>query len=199
MLQDVDAGDVDWSRVQNGYARDFSDLQTALTALGYQGQSEPNDRGMSVTIIDQNRPQRPALIESAIREEIAQRQELLTARETQVLENHLQAEVAALIQRFLLEADRRVVGINAELAKRHAARAHCMALVREFDLDFFMTSEREWACYAALPGVSICQLQRHEGIDAVYVSRWNWDGRTRLPEADGARRFPGLPDALAQE
>ena len=47
-----------------------------------------------------------------------------------------------------------------------AARAHCMALVREFDLDFVMTSEREWTCYAELPGVSICQLHHHEGIDA---------------------------------
>lgn len=71
-----------------------------------------------------------------------------------------------------------------------AARAHCMALVREFDLDFVMTSEREWGCYAELPGVSICQLQRHEGIDAVYVSRWSWDGLARRAEDDGARRFP---------
>jgi hypothetical protein len=53
-----------------------------------------------------------------------------------------------------------------------------------------MTSEREWACYAELPGVSICQLQRREGIDAVHVSRWHWDGRARRLEGDGARRFP---------
>ena len=44
-----------------------------------------------------------------------------------------------------------------------AARAHCMGLIREFDLDFVITSEREWACYAELPGVSICQLQRQGG------------------------------------
>jgi hypothetical protein len=60
-----------------------------------------------------------------------------------------------------------------------AARAHCMALIREFDLDFVITSEREWGCYAELPGVAICQLQRREGIDAVHVSRWTWDGRAR--------------------
>jgi uncharacterized protein YPO0396 len=80
-----------------------------------------------------------------------------------------------------------------------AARAHCMALVREFDLDFVMTSEREWACYAELPGVSICQLQRHEGIDAVYVSRWSWDGHARRLEEDGARRFLVAADAPAAE
>jgi uncharacterized protein (TIGR02680 family) len=70
-----------------------------------------------------------------------------------------------------------------------AARAHCMGLIQEFDLDFVITSEREWACYAELPGVSICQLQRREGIDAVFVSRWTWDGRARLREDDPDRRF----------
>lgn len=71
-----------------------------------------------------------------------------------------------------------------------AARAHCMGLIHEFDLDFVLTSEREWGCYAELPGVSICQLQRREGIDAVFVSRWTWDGRARRREADPDRRFP---------
>ncbi|MBD8533420.1 MULTISPECIES: TIGR02680 family protein [unclassified Massilia] len=346
LLLEVDAEDDDWSRVQSAYARDFSELQSALTALGHQGQAEPSDHGMIVTIVYQNRPQRPDIIEAAIRAEIAQRQELLTARETEVLENHLQAEVAAAIQRRLQEADRRVATINIELAKRptstgvrfrlqwqaleegsegapvgleaarkrllstsydawspedrqvvgrmlqnriaaerarddagrsgsllellaraldyrrwhrfrvqrwqdgqwrplsgpassgeralgltvplfaavssfythagsrhaprlvlldeafagidDAARAHCMALVREFDLDFVMTSEREWACYAELPGVSICQLQRHEGIDAVHVSRWSWDGRARRLEEDGARRFQDAAEASAE-
>ena len=343
LLQEVDAEDADWSRVQSAFSRDYSDLLTALTALGHQGQAEPSDYGMIVTIVYQNRLQRPDVIEAAVRGEIVQRHELLTARETEVLENHLQAEVAAAIQRRLQEADRRVAAINAELAKRptstgvrfrllwqaleegsegapvgldaarkrllntsydawspedrqvvgrmlqnriaterarddagrsgsllellaraldyrrwhrfrvqrwqdgqwrplsgpassgeralgltvplfaavssfythagsrhaprlvlldeafagidDAARAHCMALVREFDLDFVMTSEREWACYAELPGVSICQLQRHEGIDAVYVSRWSWDGRAKRLEEDGVRRFPDVADA----
>jgi uncharacterized protein YPO0396 len=70
-----------------------------------------------------------------------------------------------------------------------AARAHCMGLIDAFDLDFVITSEREWACYAELPGVAICQLQRREGIDAVFVSRWTWDGRAKLREADPDRRF----------
>jgi len=71
-----------------------------------------------------------------------------------------------------------------------AARAHCWALVREFDLDFVITSEREWACSAELPGVAIAQLQRREGVDAVHVSRWVWDGRARRREDDPDRRFP---------
>ena len=343
-LHDVSAEDADWTRLQNQISRDYSELLTALTALGHQAQADTTDFGLIVTIIYQNRPERPDLIERRIIEEIAQRRELLTARETEVLENHLQAEVAAAIQRLLQDSERRLAAINAELSIRptstgvksrlvwqalpegsegapvgleaarkrllntsfdawseqdrkvigsmlqnritserasantdggsgslldmlgraldyrrwhrfrvqrwqdgqwrplsgpassgeralgltvplfaavssfyshggssnaprlvlldeafagidDAARAHCMALVREFDLDFVMTSEREWACYAELPGVSICQLQRHEGIDAVYVSRWSWDGRARRHEADGARRFPALPAA----
>lgn len=339
-LLDVSAEDADWTRLQNQISRDYSELLTALTALGHQAQADTTDFGLVVTIIYQNRPERPDLIERRITEEIVQRRELLTARETEVLENHLQAEVAAAIQRLLQDSERRLAAINAELSIRptstgvkfrlvwqalpegegapvgleaarkrllntsfdawseqdrkvigsmlqnritseraradsdgggslqdmlgraldyrrwhrfrvqrwqdgqwrplsgpassgeralgltvplfaavssfyshggspnaprlvlldeafagidDAARAHCMALVREFDLDFVMTSEREWACYAELPGVSICQLQRHEGIDAVYVSRWSWDGRARRHEADGARRFPALP------
>ncbi len=70
-----------------------------------------------------------------------------------------------------------------------AARAHCMGLIHAFDLDFVITSEREWACYAELAGVAICQLQKREGIDAVFVSRWTWDGRARTREADPDRRF----------
>ena len=76
-----------------------------------------------------------------------------------------------------------------------AARAHCMGLIHEFDLDFVITSEREWACYAELPGVAIAQLQRHEGIDAVHVSRWAWDGRARRHCHDPDRRFPPRMDA----
>jgi uncharacterized protein (TIGR02680 family) len=71
-----------------------------------------------------------------------------------------------------------------------AARAHCWALIREFDLDFVVTSEREWACSAELPGVAIAQLQRREGIDAVHVSRWTWDGHARRRDDDPDRRFP---------
>ena len=84
----------------------------------------------------------------------------------------------------LVLLDEAFAGIDDE------ARANCMALIREFDLDFVMTSEREWGCYAELPGLSICQIVRREGVDAVFVSRWSWDGRARRHEVDPERRFP---------
>ncbi|MGH7920415.1 MAG: TIGR02680 family protein, partial [Candidatus Dormibacteraceae bacterium] len=59
------------------------------------------------------------------------------------------------------------------------SRARSMGLLDAFDLDYLMTSEREWGCYPTVSGLSIHQLARREGIDAVHVTRWEWDGRQR--------------------
>ncbi len=337
-LSTIPDDDDAWKRIQSQLSQDYTALGSALTALSHQAQMEHNaDFGLVVSIIYQNRPERPDHLKVKLEAEIAQRRELLSAREREVLENHLQAEIAAAIQRLLQDADRQVDAINKELHKRptstgvrfrllwqplaegadgapvglqearkrllntnadlwtpedrrvvgamlqqrieteranaeaasggslldqlsraldyrrwhrftvqrwqdgqwrklsgpassgeralgltvplfaavasyysqsgyphsprlvlldevfagidDAARAHCMGLIREFDLDFIVTSEREWGCYAELPGVSICHLQRHEGIDAVHVSRWTWDGRAKYREDDPNRRF----------
>lgn len=337
MLAGVKDDDEAWSRVQSHISQDYSELGRTLAALRHQAQAETNDYGLVVTIVYQNRPERPDQLSARLAGEIAQRRELLTAGERKVLENHLQAEIAAAVQKLLQDAEHQVSAINVELAKRptstgvrfrlqwqalpegaegapigleaarkrllntstdlwsaqdrrvvgemlhqrigaersradalgggslleqlaraldyrrwhrfrvqrwqdgqwralsgpassgeralgltvplfaavssyysqsgyadaprlvlldeafagidDAARAHCMGLIHEFDLDFVITSEREWACYAELPGVAICQLQRREGIHAVHVSRWSWDGRARRLEADPDRRF----------
>ncbi|MEU6534270.1 TIGR02680 family protein [Streptomyces sp. NPDC047000] len=59
------------------------------------------------------------------------------------------------------------------------SRAKCLGLLRAFDLDVVMTSEREWACYPQVPGIAIAQLSRVDEIDAVLVTRWEWDGGER--------------------
>ena len=63
------------------------------------------------------------------------------------------------------------------------ARAKCLGLLAAFDLDVVMTSEREWGCYAEVPGLAIAHLSRIDGVAAVLVTRWEWDGaaRTRTP------------------
>lgn len=339
-LGQVQDDEASWTRVQRQVSEDLVELQRSLSALGHQASAEPNDWGFVVHITYQNRMERPDRLLARLNEDIAQRSELLSAKEREVLENHLQAEIASEVQRLMRSADSRVEAINNGLAKRptstgvrfrlqwqalghvdgapvgltlarerllntsadlwtaedrkvvgnmlqeqialeraradvdasaagsslidqlaHAldyrrwhrfrverkqdghwrklsgpassgeralgltvplfaaissfygegasliaprlmlldeafagiddlARAHCMGLVREFDLDFVITSEREWACYAELPGVSICQLQRREGVDAVHVSRWTWDGRAKRRTDDPDRRFP---------
>jgi uncharacterized protein (TIGR02680 family) len=59
------------------------------------------------------------------------------------------------------------------------SRAKCLGLLATFDMDVVMTSEREWGCYPQVPGLGICQLGRQDGIDAVLVTPWRWDGRER--------------------
>ena len=59
------------------------------------------------------------------------------------------------------------------------ARAKYLGLLAAFDLDVVMTSEREWGCYPEVPGLSIAQLSRTDGIAAVLVSNWRWDGHQR--------------------
>ncbi|GAB3173796.1 hypothetical protein GCM10027059_45460 [Myceligenerans halotolerans] len=66
------------------------------------------------------------------------------------------------------------------------SRAKSLGLLATFDLDVVMTSEREWGCYPQVPGLAIAQLSRVDGIDAVGVTRWRWDGRRRAQEAEVA-------------
>jgi len=74
----------------------------------------------------------------------------------------------------LILLDEAFVGVDTDM------RSKCMDLLRVFDLDFVMTSEREWGCYPTLPGLAIYQLATREGIDAVGVTRWVWNGRQRI-------------------
>ena len=66
-------------------------------------------------------------------------------------------------------------------------RARLMGLLHSFDLDFVMTSELEWGCYATLPALAICQFASSPESPAVLVTRWAWNGRKLLPHCDGNR------------
>jgi uncharacterized protein (TIGR02680 family) len=59
------------------------------------------------------------------------------------------------------------------------ARAKYLGLLTAFDLDVVMTSEREWGCYPEVPALGISQLARADGVPAVLVTNWEWDGRRR--------------------
>ena len=74
----------------------------------------------------------------------------------------------------LILLDEAFVGVDPDM------RSKCMGFLAAFDLDFAMTSEREWGCYPTIPGISICQLSVRPGIDAVGVTRWVWNGRVRV-------------------
>jgi uncharacterized protein (TIGR02680 family) len=342
-LADISADEGDWTRVQREVGNDFTQLQSTMSTQGHSATAEPSDHGLIVRIVFQQRPERPDVLEHRLDGELAEQRLILSAQERSLLEEHLEKEVAANLQRMIRDTEERVGAINTELYKRptstgmryrlvwdplpesdensvpglavarkrllntsadawsaqdrrqvgeflraridaerqrdergtlfetlaraldyrrwHAfsvernqdrqwrplsgpassgeralgltvplfaaasshyessdpraprlvlldeafagiddeARANCMGLIRLFDLDFVMTSEREWGCYAELPGLSICQLVRREGMDAVFVSRWTWDGRERRSEDDPVRRYPESTAVEPQE
>ncbi|MEZ6093451.1 MAG: TIGR02680 family protein [Pirellulaceae bacterium] len=74
----------------------------------------------------------------------------------------------------LILLDEAFVGIDPDM------RGKCMELIDVFDLDFLMTSESEWGCYATLPGVGIYQLSTRRGFDAVFLTRWIWNGKGKV-------------------
>ncbi len=73
----------------------------------------------------------------------------------------------------LILMDEAFVGVDSDM------RAKCMGLLTAFDLDFVMTSEREWGCYSTLPALAIYQLVTRPGLDAVHATRWVWNGHER--------------------
>lgn len=84
-------------------------------------------------------------------------------------------------------APRLILLDEAFVAIDNDSRAKALGLLGVFDLDLMMTSEREWACYPTVPGISIYQLSARQGIDAVLATRWVWNGtRRHRPEQAAA-------------
>jgi len=334
----VDSDDA-WKRVQSNISAEYKTLDHALNALGHEANATQSDMGFSVQIVFRGQYEQPYALLKHLNEEIDRRSRLLSVREQDILEQHLQQDIAIEIQRLLIAAERQLAEINRELDKyptatgvkfrlqwepireldgatadfehvrkvllnsspevwteeqRKAvgdmllrrisaeedldapggrggastadrlaraldyrlwhrfrvqrsqnggwkaisdpassgeralgltvpmiaavanfynqssgqlaprlilldeafagiddhARGDCAKLIQMFDLDFVITSEREWACYPAFPGVSICELQRSPDVDAVYVSRWIWNGKERRPSNSPNLRPP---------
>ncbi|WP_084958887.1 TIGR02680 family protein [Thermoactinospora rubra] len=75
------------------------------------------------------------------------------------------------------------------------ARAKCLGLLTTFDLDVAMTSEREWGFYPTVPGIATHQLVRRDGIDAVHVTTWEWDGvQAQRVERETSSRMPAAQE-----
>lgn len=83
--------------------------------------------------------------------------------------------------------DEAYVGIDNEM------RAKFMDLLVQFDLDFIMTSEREWGCYATMPSLAIYHLATRPGVDAILATRWVWNGKRKdVTDVHAVVRQPSL-------
>jgi uncharacterized protein (TIGR02680 family) len=95
------------------------------------------------------------------------------------------AAAAAHYRSAAPQAPRLILLDEAFIGIDKPTRALLMGLLVSFDLDFVMTSELEWGCYATLPALGICQLATRPESPAVYVTRWVWNGRKLLRRNDG--------------
>ena len=128
------------------------------------------------------------------------RNRIASVKSTQKITKAMQMVAAAKLKRAQASAEAarpyadrmaRVIANLAAAVKGDDAPALLRGTGKDqVQLVVVMTSEREWGCYPELPGLSICQLVRREGVDAVYVSRWSWDGRVRTQVEDDVQRFP---------
>lgn len=329
VLGETDDSDPAWKRVQDDITRRFTELTESLTRHGHQAYADLREGYYVVSIVYTGRERTPAELLDLLATEIDLRDQELTAREQQVLEEHLVGDVASRLQELITEADALVGWMNAELAERPTstgmrlrllwqpdpegpeglaearahllrqtsqlwseadrravrdflqrqiqrmraedpqgtwaehlrraldyrswhrfvierlqggawrsavgpasggervltvslplfaaasahyrsahpqaprlvlldeafagvdddARAKCLGLLTQFDLDVAMTSEREWGFYATVPGIATYQLVRHDGLDAVHATAWEWDGA----QPRQVRRTVGLP------
>ncbi|PZG44122.1 TIGR02680 family protein [Spongiactinospora gelatinilytica] len=318
-LEAVDDGDAPWDRIQKKVAEEHKLLSDAMARHGHSVGLTLRDGVMVVDVLFHGRSRDVPELAAALEQETAQRARLLSAKEREILENHLLNEVAGTLHELITAAESEVREMNAELearptstgmrlrllwrtakkapegldrvrdklrqtvdawsladrtavgaflqeriAREHAdnpaagwiealtraldyrawhefaiqrlqdgqwraatgpasggervlaasvplfaaasahyksagnphaprlvaldeafagvdddSRAKCLGLLATFDMDVVMTSEREWGCYPQVPGLAICQLSRRDGIDAVLVTPWRWDGHER--------------------
>ncbi len=74
----------------------------------------------------------------------------------------------------LILLDEVFVGIDAP------TRSRLMGLLERFDLDYVMTSEREWGAFPTVSALAIYQLAARSGFNTVAVTRWIWNGREKI-------------------
>ncbi|MFE3453282.1 TIGR02680 family protein [Nonomuraea sp. NPDC059194] len=333
-LSDVDESDEAWRRVQDEITRRYTELSEALTRHGHHAVAGLSD-WFVVTIQFQGRERAPGELTALLDAELDYRERTLTARQREIVEEHLVNDVAAHLQQLIADADDQVGQMNKELKERPTstgmllrmswipdkdapaglaeararllrqgadlwspadraavadflqaqieaernkdehgtwvehlrraldyrtwhtfvieryqdgrwrpatgpasggervltvslplfaaasshyrsaqpcaprlvtldeafagvdddARAKCLGLLTTFDLDVAMTSEREWGFYPTVPGIATHQLVRRDGIDAVHVTTWEWDGaRAERAERETSSSAPAVPE-----
>src|SRR5882757_7997519 len=117
-LTAVEDGDEAWKRVQDDIGRRHSELAEALSRHGHHAALSLVDERVVVTIQYQAKDRTPGELMDLLRDEISYRERMLSARERELIEEHLVNDVASHLQELISEAEAQVAGMNAELAER---------------------------------------------------------------------------------
>lgn len=128
-LESVDDSDPAWERVQRRITEELKDLSDALSRHGHTAVARMLEDGLVVDILFQGRERSVPELAGALATEVADRQRLLSAREQEILENHLVTEVAGTLQELVGAAEQQVLRMNAELKDRPTSTGMLLRLV----------------------------------------------------------------------
>ncbi|MBT2393159.1 TIGR02680 family protein [Streptomyces sp. ISL-1] len=128
-LESVDDSDTAWERVQRRVTEELKDLSDALARHGHTAAARMLEDGLVVDVVFQGRERTVPDLVAALGAEVADRQLLLSAREQEILENHLITEVAGTLQELVGAAEHHVLGMNRELHDRPTSTGMLLRLV----------------------------------------------------------------------
>ncbi|WP_405018266.1 TIGR02680 family protein [Kitasatospora sp. NBC_00070] len=128
-LETTDDTDPAWERVQRRITEELKDLSDALARHGHTAAARMLEDGLVVDILFQGRERSVPDLATALTAEVADRQHLLSAREQEILENHLITEVAGTLQELVSAAEHQVLRMNGELKDRPTSTGMLLRLV----------------------------------------------------------------------
>ncbi len=128
-LESTDDSDPAWERVQRRITEELKDLSDALARHGHAATARMREESLVVDIVFQGRDRSVPELAAALATEVADRQHLLSAREQEILENHLITEVAGTLQELVGTAEHQVLRMNRELKDRPTSTGMLLRLV----------------------------------------------------------------------
>ena len=125
----IDDADGPWDRVQRRVNEEHKLLADAMARHGHSAGLTVRDGIMVVDVVFQGRSHDIPGLAAALGEEAEQRARLLSAREREILENHLLNEVAGTLHELITAAEAEVRQMNDELESRPTSTGMKLRLI----------------------------------------------------------------------
>jgi uncharacterized protein (TIGR02680 family) len=117
-LGGADVPPEEWTRAQTRVGSTFDTLASALSPFSYRAERSMANDVVVVAVRHGSEEQTPHELATILTNQVDDRRRLLSAREREILQNHLVDEVAGTLQELIEAAERQTRNINDELAKR---------------------------------------------------------------------------------
>ena len=128
-LDSVDDADGPWARIQKRVTEEHKLLADAMARHGHSAGLTLSEGVIVIDVVFQGRSHDLPGLAEALAAEVEQRTTLLSAREREILENHLLNEVAGTLHELISEAEAEVRQMNDELESRPTSTGMKLRLI----------------------------------------------------------------------